>query len=56
MLRKAGRIIEAWRKGEPAALDALLAEATAGGTTIADFTRRKLLGGATRTWPPTSTT
>lgn len=44
VLRKAGRIIEAWRTGEPAALDALLPEATAGGTTIADFTRRKLLG------------
>lgn len=44
VLRQAGRIIEAWRSGEPAALEALLRDTTAGGSTIADFTRRKLLG------------
>lgn len=44
VLRQAGRVIEAWRSGDAAALDALLPDATAGGTTIADFTRRKLLG------------
>jgi len=43
-VRQAGRVIEAWRSGDTAALDALLPDATAGGTTIADFTRRKLLG------------
>jgi len=43
-LRQAGRVIEAWRSGDTAALDALLPDATAGTTTIADFTRRKLLG------------
>jgi len=44
VLRQAGRIIEAWRTGDTAALDALLQDMTAGGTVIADFTRRKLLG------------
>jgi len=43
-VRQAGRVIEAWRTGDTAALDALLPDATAGGSTIADFTRRKLLG------------
>lgn len=43
-LRQTGRIIEAWRSGDAAALDALLQDTTAGGTLIADFTRRKLLG------------
>ena len=44
VLRQAGRIIEAWRSGDTAALDALLQDTTAGSTVIADFTRRKLLG------------
>ena len=44
VLRQAGRVIDAWRSGDTAALDALLPDATAGGTAIADFTRRKLLG------------
>lgn len=44
VLRQAGRVIEAWRSGDAALLDALLPDATAGATTIADFTRRKLLG------------
>ena len=44
ILRRAGRVIEAWRSGDAAALDALLPDATAGASTTADFTRRKLLG------------
>ena len=43
-LRQTGRIIEAWRSGDAAALDALLQDTTAGGSVIAEFTRRKLLG------------
>lgn len=43
-LRRAGRVIEAWRSGNVAELDALLPDATAGSGAIADFTRRKLLG------------
>lgn len=44
ILRRAGRVIEAWRSGDADALDALLPDATAGASTTADFTRRKLLG------------
>lgn len=41
---RARRAIEAWRSGNAAALDAVLREATAGGSETAEFTRRKLLG------------
>jgi len=44
ILRRAGRVIEAWRSGDADALDAVLPDATAGASTTADFTRRKLLG------------
>jgi hypothetical protein len=44
IVRQARRAIEAWRSGDAAALDAVLLEATAGGSETADFTRRKLLG------------
>ena len=44
VVQQARRAIEAWRSGDAAALDAVLLEATAGGTETADFTRRKLLG------------
>jgi len=44
IVRQARRAIEAWRSGDAAALDAVLRDATAGGSETADFTRRKLLG------------
>lgn len=44
LVKRAQRAIEAWRSGDVAALDAVLLEATAGGSETADFTRRKLLG------------
>jgi uncharacterized protein YbaP (TraB family) len=44
IVRQARRAIDAWRSGDAAALDAVLREATAGGSETADFTRRKLLG------------
>jgi uncharacterized protein YbaP (TraB family) len=43
-LRRAHAVVEAWTSGNPQALDALLADATRGGDTVADFTRRVLLG------------
>lgn len=43
-LEHAQRTIDAWRSGNAAALDAVLLDATAGRSEIADFTRRKLLG------------
>jgi uncharacterized protein YbaP (TraB family) len=43
-LRRARAIIAAWQSGDAQALDALLADATGGGTAVADFTRRILLG------------
>lgn len=43
-LRRARAIIEAWNSGDTQALDALLAASTGGGSAVADFTRRTLLG------------
>jgi uncharacterized protein YbaP (TraB family) len=43
-LRKAKAVIAAWSSGDAAALDALVVDATAGGTVTSDFTRRTLLG------------
>lgn len=43
-LERAQRTIDAWRSGNAAALDAVLRDATAGGSETAEFTRRKLLG------------
>ncbi|MFC4931982.1 TraB/GumN family protein [Massilia sp. GCM10023247] len=43
-LQRARRTIEAWRTGDTAALASLLADATAGNSETAEFTRRKLLG------------
>jgi uncharacterized protein YbaP (TraB family) len=43
-LRRSRAIIEAWNSGDARALDALLAESTGGGSAVADFTRRTLLG------------
>lgn len=43
-VRRARAVIDAWRSGDPQALDALLADATSGGDAVADFTRRVLLG------------
>jgi uncharacterized protein len=42
--RRAQAVIRAWNSGDAQALDALLADATGGGSTVADFTRRILLG------------
>lgn len=43
-LEKARAIIDAWSSGDPAALDALIPGAIAGGAVTSDFTRRTLLG------------
>lgn len=43
-LRRARAIADAWRSGDAHAIDALLADATGGGSAVADFTRRMLLG------------
>lgn len=43
-VRRARAVIDAWRSGDPQALDALLADVTSGGDAVADFTRRVLLG------------
>jgi uncharacterized protein YbaP (TraB family) len=43
-LKKNKAVIDAWSSGDPAALDALIADATAGGTVQSEFTRRTLLG------------
>ena len=43
-LRKALATIDAWASGDHAALDALIPAAVNGGSVMADFTRRKLLG------------
>jgi uncharacterized protein YbaP (TraB family) len=43
-LRRAQAVIDAWRSGDAAALEALLADATRGGGAVAEFTRRILLG------------
>lgn len=42
-LRKAKAVIDAWTSGEASALDALISDATSGGTMSSDFTRRTLL-------------
>jgi uncharacterized protein YbaP (TraB family) len=43
-VRRAQAVLDAWKSGDSAALDALLLDATTGGTAVADFTRRMLLG------------
>lgn len=43
-LRKARATIDAWASGNHAALDALVPDAVNGGSVMADFTRRMLLG------------
>jgi uncharacterized protein YbaP (TraB family) len=43
-LTKARAVIDAWTSGDAAALDALIQDATSGGTVMSDFTRRTLLG------------
>lgn len=43
-LRRARATIDAWNSGDVAALDALIPDAVNGGTVMADFTRRMLLG------------
>jgi len=43
-LRKAKTIIDAWRSGDTAALEALIPDAVEGDTVTAEFTRRMLLG------------
>ncbi len=43
-LRRAKATIDAWRSGDVAALDAVIADATDGGTVMSEFTRRMLLG------------
>lgn len=43
-LRAAKATIAAWRSGDPAALDALMADAVDGGSVMAEFTRRMILG------------
>lgn len=42
-LRKAKAVIDAWASGDASALDALIPDATSGGTVSSDFTRRTLL-------------
>jgi uncharacterized protein len=44
-LRRAKATIEAWRSGDAAALDRVMADAVEDGTVMGDFTRRTLLGG-----------
>ena len=43
-LRRAKATIDAWNSGDTAALDALIPDATAGGTVMSEFTRHMLLG------------
>lgn len=43
-LKKARAMIDAWTSGDAAALDALIPDATSGGTVMSDFTRLTLLG------------
>lgn len=43
-LRRARATIDAWNSGDVAALDALIPDAVNGGTVMAEFTRRMLLG------------
>lgn len=43
-LRKAKATIAAWNSGDHAALEALIPDATNGGTVMSEFTRRMLLG------------
>lgn len=43
-LRKAKAVIDAWTSGDAAALDALVPDATGGGSVMSEFTRRILLG------------
>jgi uncharacterized protein YbaP (TraB family) len=43
-LRRAQAVLDAWSSGNASALDALLADATGGGSAVAEFTRRMLLG------------
>jgi hypothetical protein len=43
-VRRAQAVIDAWNSGDTRALDALLADATAGRSAVAEFTRRMLLG------------
>lgn len=43
-LRAAKASIAAWRSGDPAALDAMMADAVDGGSVMAEFTRRMILG------------
>lgn len=42
-MKKARAVIDAWRSGEPAALEALLPDTVGAGTVTSDFTRRTLL-------------
>ncbi len=42
-LRKARAVMDAWNSGDAHALDALIADATGGGSLISEFTRRTLL-------------
>ncbi|MES2900794.1 MAG: TraB/GumN family protein [Pseudomonadota bacterium] len=43
-LRRAKATIDAWNSGDVAALDAVVADATDGGSVMSEFTRRMLLG------------
>ena len=43
-LRRAKATIDAWSSGDPVALDAVIADAVSGGSVMAQFTRRTLLG------------
>jgi uncharacterized protein YbaP (TraB family) len=43
-LRRAQAVIDAWNSGDTGAQDALLQDATRGGSAVAEFTRRMLLG------------
>jgi uncharacterized protein YbaP (TraB family) len=43
-LRRAQALIDAWNSGDTGAQDALLQDATKGGSAVAEFTRRMLLG------------
>lgn len=43
-LQKAKASIAAWRSGDPAELDAMMADAVDGGSVMAEFTRRMVLG------------
>jgi uncharacterized protein YbaP (TraB family) len=43
-MRRAQAVVDAWNSGDTRALEALLQDATKGGSAVAEFTRRTLLG------------